>query len=127
MTFRRPMCNVFAAIGIVAAVMQANLLPAWAEDGMSVVEQTPKPSQVIDGSAVSFLLRFDRPVDHERSEFVLVTPKGERVIHPRLDSEPNVLYALAGRLAPGSYELRWQASSVDRRTLSGTIPFQVRA
>ena len=128
MTFRLSRCRTLAAIGLVAAATQGSLLaPARGEDGMSVVEQTPKPNQVIDGTAVSFLLRFDRPIDHKRSEFVLVTPEGERPIRPRLHSKPNTLYASVGRLPPGTYELRWRARAADGRVLSGTIPFQVRA
>ncbi len=123
-TFR--LCRTLAAIGLIAAATQGSI-PARGEGGMSVVEQTPKPNQVMAGSAVSFLLRFDRPIDHQRSEFVLVTPQGERPIRPRLHSKPNTLYASGGRLPPGTYELRWRARAADGRMLFGTIPFRVGA
>jgi methionine-rich copper-binding protein CopC len=125
MTFRTLRSKTLIVAGLVAAAMPGNL--AHGEDGMGMIEQTPRPSQIIDGSAVSFLLRFDRPIDHEHSRFVLVTPKGERVTRPSLDSEPNALYARVGRLPQGAYELRWRARAADGHMLSGTIPFQVRA
>jgi methionine-rich copper-binding protein CopC len=127
MSFRLRRRRTLATIGLVAAAMQGGpMVPARCEDGMSVVEQMPTTNQIIAGSAVSFLLRFDRPIDHEHSEFVLITPKGVRRILPRLESEPNVLYASVGRLPPGTYELRWRARAGDGSMLSGTIPFRVR-
>ncbi len=126
-TIHRRRCRSLAAIGLGAAMMLGSLLtPARGEDGMTVIEQTPKPSEIMDGSAVAFSLRFDRPIDHERSSLVLIKPKGVRRIRPSLDSEPNVLYATAGRLSPGSYTLRWRARASDGHMLSGSIPLQVR-
>ena len=95
---------------------------------LTLVESHPAVEEVVDGAAVSFALRFDRPVDHASGEMVLVTPQGRRDIHPLLDSAPEVLFGMAGDLAPGRYELRWRARPAeggDDRT-SGTIRFSVR-
>jgi methionine-rich copper-binding protein CopC len=130
MSMQHPMLRLrkLAATGFVAAILAAGPpAVARAADGMGMIEQSPKPSEIIDGSAVSLLLRYDRPIDHGHSRFVLVTPKGERVIRPSLDSEPDALYARVGRLPAGAYELRWHARAADGHMLSGTVPFQVRA
>ncbi len=63
-----------------------------------------------------------------RGEMMLVWPQGTRAIRPLLDSAPDVLYGMAGDLAPGRYELRWRvraAEGGEDRT-SGTIGFRVR-
>ncbi len=45
MTFRLSRCRTLAAIGLVAAATQGSVpAPARGEDGMSVIEQTPKPN-----------------------------------------------------------------------------------
>jgi methionine-rich copper-binding protein CopC len=116
---------LFAAIAVAPAYGPL-LPPALAQDGMSMVAATPTPGQIMDGSSVAFLLRFDRPIDHAKSKFVLATPAGDRSIPARLDAEPNSLVARAGRLPPGRYEVRWRAKAIDGRMLSGSIPFEGR-
>jgi methionine-rich copper-binding protein CopC len=113
----------------VAAGLALTLLATAAEARiLTLLKSHPAVEEVISGSAVAFALRFDHPVDHESGEFILVTPQGTRQIHPRLDSEPDVLYGEAGDLAPGRYELRWRARPAeggDEKT-AGSIAFQVR-
>jgi methionine-rich copper-binding protein CopC len=92
---------------------------------MTVLEQVPTVNQIMDGGALAFALRFDRPIDHGLSSFTLVTPGGSRTLRVRLDAEPNTLYGTIGRLPPGSYQLQWHALAVDRESLAGTIPFKV--
>jgi methionine-rich copper-binding protein CopC len=94
---------------------------------MSVVESHPMIDQIMDGKARAFSIRFDGPVDHAASRLTLVTPHGLRRLRPRLDSEPNTLFATVGALAPGSYELRWEARSMDGDVSKGTVPFKVAA
>jgi methionine-rich copper-binding protein CopC len=113
----------------IAAALAATLLATAAEARiLTLLKSHPAVEEVISGAAVAFALRFDHPVDHQSGAFVLVTPQGTRDIRPRLDSEPEVLYAEAGDLAPGRYELRWRARPAeggDQQT-TGSIAFQVR-
>jgi methionine-rich copper-binding protein CopC len=85
----------------------------------------PVVDQVMDGSATSFAIRFDQPVDHVRSRLILVTPQGERALQPRRETEPNTLFSPVGRLPPGAYELRWEAVEMGGAVARGTIPFRV--
>jgi len=84
-------------------------------------------NQIMEGKADAFSIRFDGPVNHASSRLTLVTPRGVRSLHARLDSEPNTLFANVGALPPGSYELRWEARSMDGQVTKGTIPFTVAA
>ena len=94
---------------------------------MSVVESYPMVNQIMDGTATSFSIRFDGPIDHVASHLTLVTPSGTRPLHARLDSEPNTLFSAVGALPPGSYELQWEARSMSGDVSKGTIPFKVSA
>ena len=96
----------------------------WARP-MSVMESFPMINQIMDGTATSFSIRFDGPVDHAKSRLTLVTPHGARALHARLDSEPNTLFTAVGILPSGSYELRWEARAMDGEVSKGTIPFKV--
>ena len=95
---------------------------------MTLAGQSPRTHQVMSGSGVAFALRFDRLVDHGGSCFVLVTPAGaERTVRPRLNAQPNTLYASVGRLAPGDYLLRWHVRGLDGGALQGEVPSAVAA
>jgi hypothetical protein len=63
---------------------------ASAEDGRSLALQ----SVTIGGHGTELALRFDRPIDHERS-WLWVMHDGRIVasVHFRLESAPNVLFA----------------------------------
>jgi methionine-rich copper-binding protein CopC len=98
----------------------------WARS-MTVVESHPMVDEIMDGRATAFSIRFDGPVDHAASRLTLVTPHGVKSLRPRLDSEPNTLFANVGALPPGSYELRWEARSMDGQVSKGTVPFKVSA
>jgi copper resistance protein C len=93
---------------------------------MEMVEQSPKVSEIVDGSAIAFALRFDGPLDHQRSRLTLVGPRGERELRPRLDAQPNTLYSAIGRLEPGDYRLRWTCVTRNGEMMSGDYPFTVR-
>jgi len=114
---------------IVALAFAIATLPwsgCWA-GSMSVVESYPMVNQIMEGKADAFSIRFDGPVNHASSRLTLVTARGVRSLHARLDSEPNTLFANVGALPPGSYELRWEARSMDGQVTKGTIPFTVAA
>ena len=51
----------------------AGPLPAFP---MTSVEHVPAVTEITDGSALAFALRFDQPVNHYLSTLTLVTPDG---------------------------------------------------
>ena len=85
----------------------------------------PRVVEVNTGNGYAVVLRFDRPVDHARSQLVLASKTGRWRITPRLSSEPDVLYAAVGRIPAGSYELEWTVPCPDGHVLSGKLPVEV--
>ena len=84
--------------------------PAIAQGPMQAVEIRPAARSVMDGQRQEFYLRFDRPVDHNRSRLEVVQDsRVVRTLQPRLQAQPNVLFATTGGLPAGSYTLRWFA------------------
>ncbi len=116
---------------IIAAALLCSLLlgPGLARAAtMHVMESKPVAEAVMDGHATEFFIRFDGPVDHSGS--VLSVLRDDQVVetlHPRLNSQPSVLYATAPRLSPGRYVLRWSTRSVpDLEGSQGDIAFTVK-
>jgi methionine-rich copper-binding protein CopC len=110
-----------AALGTVSTTSLAGA----SAQAMGLVEQTPAVNEIMQGSGLAFALRFDQPIDHQRSSLGLVTPRGTKMLRARLDAEPNTLYSAVGQLAPGEYTLRWKARGRDGQMLTGKIPFRV--
>lgn len=117
--------------GVMVAALIIGTLPletSRAQTGlMGVVASYPRANDVVDGSAFQISLRFDLPVDHERSTLTLRTRQDVRQLRPRLGSATNYLFSIAGPLAPGAYELIWEARLSGGQTRSGTIPFTVKS
>lgn len=115
----------------IAALMMAPVASAaraqQTQDEVRVVESTPAAHARIGPKSSAFFVRFDRPVDHIKS--TLVIKQGDKVIerlHPRLESAPEVLFAAAPTLPPGSYMLHWAVITLQGiKAISGDIPFQV--
>ena len=65
-------------------------------------------SVTINEKSTEIVIKFDRPISHERSSLVLVL-KGKIVdtLHPRLQAEPNVLFARIVTPGSGDYLVRW--------------------
>ncbi|MDR3531644.1 MAG: copper resistance protein CopC [Rhodopila sp.] len=99
---------------------------AWGRQ-MQVVTSTPAAEAVVHGRNIQFAVRFDGPVDHVRSRLeVLHDGHVIEVLHPLLDSAPNVLFASSSAPAPGGYTLHWAVKSMaDEETSEGMIPFSV--
>lgn len=105
------------------------LLPMLAQaQQMRVLDTLPRANSTMAGNRQEFSVRFDGPVDHNTSRLELV--QGEtvvRVLQPRLNANPDTLYAIAGGLPPGDYVLRWHA--VARRgggATEGSLAFSIR-
>jgi methionine-rich copper-binding protein CopC len=123
---KRLLGNARATTLAAAVILSASL---WSGDcsagAMALMESYPVVNEIMDGSATSFALRFDGPVDHARARLMLVTPAGARPLHARLGGEPNTLFAAVGKLAPGAYRLTWKVRAPDGALSSGEIPFAV--
>ena len=117
----------FAALLTVAASPLATLGAQQPTSEVNVTESEPKANARIGRKSSAFFVRFDRPVDHIKS--TLVIKQGDKVIerlHPRLESSPQVLFAAAPTLPPGSYMLHWTVVTIQgTKAISGDIPFQV--
>src|ERR1700752_159786 len=101
---------VMALHRFILALICAGLLglaTARAED-LKVLETGPAASAVLTGPSDGFFVRFNQPVDHISSRLFLKRG-GEFVetLVPRLQSNPNVLFARAPALPPGQYTLHW--------------------
>lgn len=99
---------------------------ATAQD-IQVLDSQPKAQAVIGEPGSSFFVRFDRPIDHIKSS-LSIWRGGELIerLQPRLESAPEVLFARAPTLPPGSYTLRWAVRTVEGvKVLEGGIPFTV--
>jgi methionine-rich copper-binding protein CopC len=94
---------------------------------MHVMSSTPAAEAILQGDHAGYVVRFDGPVDHAQSQLEILRD-GQVVerLHPRLNSEPDVLFAAAPTLPPGHYMLHWTVRSMPDKELSdGTIPFTV--
>jgi methionine-rich copper-binding protein CopC len=99
---------------------------AWAQD-IKVLETWPAAYAVIDGPSDGFFVRFDKPVDHIRSQ--LLIKRGSDVVEtlqPRFQSAPEVLFARAPTLPPGEYVLHWIVRTLQATdVVDGEVPFSV--
>lgn len=113
------------AVFFLGAVLGAG--PAGAAT-MRVMESRPSAQAVMDGTETQFFVRFNGPVDHAASRLSVVQDGHVvQTLHPRLNSQPNVLYSGVRRLAPGVYALRWMTRSMqDHGASQGEIAFTVR-
>jgi len=94
-----------------------------------VMETMPANGAVISGISSEYYVRFDRPVDHLQS-FFLIKSQGKVVerLDLRYKTEPNVLFARAPTLAPGSYTMMWSLRAIDGTQVEeGEVAFSVRA
>ena len=91
---------------------------------LRVVDSAPRANTVVGARSTGFYVRFDRPVDHEDSRLA-IKQDGRiiEVLHPRLESAPDVLFARAPTLKPGRYSLHWVVGGAPR--FDGEIPFTV--
>jgi methionine-rich copper-binding protein CopC len=113
-----------ALLGVFAMALPAT---ARAQD-VQVTDSAPKAQAVIGEPSSSFYVRFDRPIDHIHSNLsIFQDTKLVESLQPRLQSEPNVLFARAPTLAPGDYLLRWTVRTMEGvKVVQGDIPFTVK-
>lgn len=91
---------------------------------LRVLDSAPKADAVIGGRSSAFYVRFDRPVDHEDSRLTIKQDgRVVEILHPRLESAPEVLFARSPTLQPGNYKLHWLVGGASQ--FDGEIPFTV--
>lgn len=121
MNLHRRMLLVFAA-----AAGLSPLQTAHAED-LKVIETGPAANAVLSGPSEGFFVRFNQPVDHVSSR--LFVKRGGEIVEtlvPRLQSNPNVLFARAPTLPAGQYMLHWVVKTVaDAKAEEGDVPFSI--
>jgi hypothetical protein len=87
----------------------------------------PVGNAVVGTRSTEFFVRFNRPVNHVLSSLAIIhNGKVVKVIPPRLDAAPNVLFARIETPMPGDYVLHWTlcpAGSNER--YEGEFPFTV--
>ena len=121
------MSRRFTIVGLAVLGIQAIASDASAQDAR-MMESAPKAKAVIEGRSSEFFVRFDRPVDHIRSQLA-ITRDGTLVerLTPRLESAPEVLFARAPTLPPGDYSLHWAVKTMTgTNVVEGDIPFTVK-
>lgn len=115
MTARRHVLLAAFALGLAG--------PAHAQQPR-VLESAPKADAVVGQRSSGFYVRFDRPVDHQDSRLAIKQDgRIVEVLHPRLESAPDVLFARAPTLQPGRYSLHWIVGGDPQ--FDGEIPFFV--
>ncbi len=117
MTTRRQFLLTTGLVGFIGA---AN------GQGLHVLDSAPRANTVVGPRSTGFYVRFDRPVDHEDSRLAIKQDgRVIEVLHPRLESAPDVLFARAPTLQPGRYSLHWLVGGDPQ--FDGEIPFTVGA
>lgn len=113
-------------LALVGVGMLAGFAAARADD-LKVLETNPVANGTFDKRSDGFLVRFNQPVDHVNSQ--LVIKRGSDVVEtlqPRLQSNPNVLFARAPGLPDGQYVLHWYVKTLaGAKVEQGDVPFSV--
>ncbi len=98
---------------------------AWAEE-LRVMDTGPVNNGIERGRTDEFFVRFNQPVDHIKSEFII--KRGDNIVEvlqPRFKTEPNVLFAERSPLPAGDYTLVWSVRALDGRQIAvGEIGFR---
>jgi methionine-rich copper-binding protein CopC len=102
---------------------------ALAAAPLRVLETMPANGAVLSGIISEYYVRFDRPIDHLRSFFLI--KQDDKVIERlalRYKTQPDTLYAQAPTLQPGRYTLSWFLMAIDGNEVQqGEVDFSVSA
>lgn len=117
------MLNMRAAF--VAVMLGASLASAHAQ--AVLVASAPAAGAKVSVGEFAFHLRFNSPIDHERSRLTLMHPDGtaEYLVIAR-GGPPQELNALA-RLTEGAYVLRWDVLPIGGPAAGGSLNFTAGA
>lgn len=114
----------FTFIGLVIPALFAGGPGVLAQ---KVVDTMPAKDGTLSSAEGDYFVRFDQPVDHIHSTLdIKQNGKTVQMLHPRLKSEPNVLFARAPNLPPGKYVMHWSVPSANGSTVyQGDVSFSV--
>ena len=105
------------------------MAPVAHADDLKVLETGPAANADLTSLSDGFFVRFNQPVDHVNSR--LLVKRGDEVVEtltPRLQSNPNVLFARAPTLPTGKYTLHWVVKTLaDAKIEQGEVPFSISA
>ncbi len=115
---------VFIGLVIPAAVAGGPVVLA-----QKVIETMPAKDGTLSSAGGDYFVRFDQPVDHIHSTIdIKQDGKTVQMLHPRLKSEPSVLFARAPNLGPGKYVMHWSVPAANGSTVyQGDVSFSVAA
>ena len=108
-----------------ALALLACVVPQLAFAHALLVSSTPAANAVVHGPSLHVDLRFNPRIDAQRCALSLAGADGVKQLTIEQASQADELAADAEGLHRGSYELRWQALSVDGHITRGEIPFRV--
>lgn len=93
-------------------------------------QSSPPAGGVLKSAPAEIRLQFDDELDDWKSSISLLDAQGHAapVGRTRLMGKPPTALAapVAGRLKPGSYKVKWQASSADGHSSHGEFGFSIR-
>jgi methionine-rich copper-binding protein CopC len=114
---------------IAMTILALAMAPAAHAEDLKMLETGPAANAVLSSLSDGFFVRFNQPVDHVNSR--LLVKRGDEVVEtltPRLQSNPNVLFARAPTLPPGKYVLHWAVKTLtDVKIEQGEVPFSISA
>jgi methionine-rich copper-binding protein CopC len=109
----------------VAVMLGAVSAPAHAQ--AVLVSSVPAAGAKVSAGEFTFHLRFNSPIDHERSRLTLMHPDGSaEYLVIAMAGPPQDLNALA-RLTEGAYVLRWDVLPIGGPATSGSLRFTAGA
>lgn len=118
---------VFQRISILILPLSLLCMTPAAKGHAILLAAKPAVGQVVQGSRVEVMLRFNSRIDAQRSRITLVDPDVKP--HPlpiRSQSSPDSLVSEASGLRPGAYVLQWQVLAADGHITRGEVRFRVR-
>ena len=100
--------------------------PIARAEELRVMDTGPVNNGIERGRTDEFFVRFNQPVDHIKSEFII--KRGDNIVEvlqPRFKTEPNVLFAERSPLPAGDYTLVWSVRALDGQQIAvGEIGFR---
>jgi copper resistance protein C len=118
---------LFPFMRVACAAVMLGAAPAAAYAQAVLVSSVPASGASVSVGEFAFHLRFNSPIDHERSRLTLMHPDGsaEYLVIARA-GPPQELNALA-RLTEGAYVLRWDVLPIGAAAASGSLNFTAGA
>ncbi len=112
---------------LMTAVAVALSVPRLAFAHAVLLQSTPSVNSIIQGPAVSMVLKFNSRVDGTRSQISVVDQSGQsKALELDKQQAVDTLTAHASKLSPGKYAIHWQVLSVDGHITRGAVPFEVK-